>query len=297
MTDTAPPQPDAAADPEPSTPTMFAIVRLNTFDEHKLATATGELREFGRLHASQPGYAGSLTVALGEGRHLIVNLWDSERQASAGLSNLRAQVGRALQPLMTAPSQLIGAGPVTTDLSAAARTPSPSQTTEFPLPDGVWSVDPQRSEVGFAVKAMWGLQTVRGIFGAYDGSLNVRAGGATGKLTIKAASLDTGNNKRDQHLRSPDFFDVERHPRIMFTATAVTAREGALTVTGELVIGSSHVRLDIPVSVEPTVDGALRLDGQTTTPREAAGIAWNKLGMIRGDATLHAQLTLKHAIS
>ena len=121
MTDTASPEPDAAANPEPRVPTMFAIVRLNTFDEDKRATATGELREFGRLHTSQPGYAGSLTVALGDGRHLIVNLWDSERQASAGLSNLRAKVGRALQPLMTAPSQLIGAGPVTTDWSALTR--------------------------------------------------------------------------------------------------------------------------------------------------------------------------------
>jgi len=271
---------------------MFAIVRLNTFDEHKLATATGDLHEFGQLHASQPGYAGSLTVAMGEGRQLTVNLWDSEQQAAAALSNLRARVGRALGPLMTAPSQLIGAGLVTTDLSAAAIDTSPDESTELPLPDGVWSVDPQRSEIGFAVKAMWGLQTVRGLFGAYDGSLKVRAGSAAGELTINAASLDTGNNKRDQHLRSPDFFDVERHPRIVFTATTVTVRESALTVTGELAIGSSHTRLEIPVSVAPMADGALRLNGETTIPRDALGVAWNKLGMIRGEAMLHAQLTL-----
>jgi hypothetical protein len=106
----------------------------------------------------------------------------------------------------------------------------PAGTTELQLPDGVWSIDPQRSEIGFAVKEMWGLQTVRGVFGAYDGSLKVRAGGAAGELTIEAGSL--GHNKRDQHLRAPDFFDVERHPRIVFTATAVTLRDGGLTDHG-----------------------------------------------------------------
>lgn len=95
---------------------MFAIVRINSFDEHKLADATTDLRAFARLHASQPGYAGSVTVKLAEGRRLTVNLWDSELHAATGLSNLRAQVGRVLEPVMTAPSQLIGAGPVDTDL-------------------------------------------------------------------------------------------------------------------------------------------------------------------------------------
>jgi polyisoprenoid-binding protein YceI len=79
-------------------------------------------------------------------------------------------------------------------------------TTELPLPDGVWGVDPQRSEIGFAVKAVWGLQTVRGVFGAYGGSPKVRAGGATGELTIEAGSLDSGRDKRDQCLRSPGFW-------------------------------------------------------------------------------------------
>ena len=168
-------------------------------------------------------------------------------------------------------------------------------TAELPLRDGVWNVDPQRSEIGFAVTEMWGLRTVRGVFNAFDGSLKVRAGGATGELTIEAGSLDTGHDKRDRHLRSRVFFDVERHPRIVFTATEITARDGGLSVTGELAIGSSRVRLEFPVNVECMADGALRLDGKTTVSREAAGLAWNKLGMIRGDAMLRAQLTLEPA--
>lgn len=170
-------------------------------------------------------------------------------------------------------------------------------TTAPTLRDGLWSVDPQRSEIGFAVKEMWGLRTVRGVFGACGGSLEVRAGGVAGVLTIEAGSLDTANDRRDRHLRSPAFFDVERHPRIVFTATAVTARDGGLTVEGELAIGSSRVRLEIPVDVEQMAAGTLRLEGRTAVSRTATGLAWNKLGMIRGDALLHARLTLERAIA
>ena len=169
-------------------------------------------------------------------------------------------------------------------------------TTELQLPDGVWRVDDQHSEIGFAVKEMWGLRTVRGVFGAYDGDLTVSGDSVAGELTIEADSLETENNRRDQHLRSPAFFDVERHPRIVFALTAVSVRVGGLTAKGELAIGPTRVRLEIPVNAEEMTHGALRLEGRTTVSREAAGLAWNKLGMIRGDATLHAQLTLRRAI-
>ncbi|HUA47011.1 MAG TPA: YceI family protein [Solirubrobacteraceae bacterium] len=163
------------------------------------------------------------------------------------------------------------------------------------LPEGAWSVNPQRSEIGFAVKNFWGLQTVRGVFGAYDGRLMVGAGGAGGELTIEAGSLDTGHKKRDRHLRSADFFDVERYPRMVFTATGVAARNGALTVDGDLAVGSSRIRLEVPVTAEQAAGGELRLEGSATVSRQTAGMPWNKLGMIGGDAVLHAHLTLNRA--
>jgi polyisoprenoid-binding protein YceI len=167
--------------------------------------------------------------------------------------------------------------------------------TELSLPDGVWTVDRQRSEIGFAVRDMWGLRTVRGAFGAFDGRLTVRGGGATGELTIEADSLDTAQSRRDRHLRSPAFFDVARHPRIVFTATDVTPRASGLAVEGELVIGSSRVALEIPLEVEQLTDAALRIAGEAAVSRQAAGVDWNILGMIRGDALLHAELTLERA--
>jgi polyisoprenoid-binding protein YceI len=162
-----------------------------------------------------------------------------------------------------------------------------------PLPDGAWRVDRRRSEIGFAVKDLWGLRTVRGLFGAYDGSLEMRGGAGAGKVTIEADSLDTGNRRRDRHLRSPAFFDVERHPRIVFTATVVTVQHGGVRVAGELTIGSSQLPLEIPVRVERMAGGALGLAGDTTVSREEAGLDWNVLGMIRGDAALRARLALE----
>ncbi|MGO9498976.1 MAG: YceI family protein [Solirubrobacteraceae bacterium] len=179
------------------------------------------------------------------------------------------------------------------DLQAA--TDRRDHSPGLPLSDGVWTVDPQRSEIGFAVKALWGLHTVRGVFGAYDGTLTVQPGGTAGKLTIEAASLDTGHGKRDRHLRSPDFFDVEPHPQIVFTATSVTALQDGLTVEGELTIASTRLRLVVPVKVERMPDGATRLSGRTTVAREAAGMTWNRLGSVDGDAVLHADLTLTRA--
>ena len=122
--------------------------------------------------------------------------------------------------------------------------------------------------------------------------MTVRAGGAEGELGTDAGSIDTGNKRRDRHLRSPNFFDVERQPRIVFAATAATARDGILTVTGELATGSSRVPLEIPVSVEQVADGALCVEGKTTVSREALGLGWNMLGTIHRDAVLHARLTL-----
>jgi polyisoprenoid-binding protein YceI len=173
-----------------------------------------------------------------------------------------------------------------------ATTDRRDHSPELPLPDGVWIVDPQRSEIGFAVKALWGLHTVRGVFATYDGTLTVRAGGAEGKLAIEAASLDTGHRKRDRHLRSSDFFDVEPHPQILFNATSVTALQDGLTVEGGLTIASTRLRLAVPVKVERMPDGAPRLSGRTTVAREAACMTWNRLGSIGGDAVLHAHLTL-----
>ena len=91
---------------------MHGVVRLNTFDPSALAAAGERLREFDRSHAAQPGHLGHLLIDLGEGRRIAVNLWRSREDGDAALTALGPEVQRLLEPLMTAPSALLGAGPV-----------------------------------------------------------------------------------------------------------------------------------------------------------------------------------------
>ena len=77
---------------------------------------------------------------------------------------------------------------------------------------------------------------MRGTFSQFEGALEVRTDGAVGAVgAVAAGSLDTRLAARDRHLRSPDFFDVEQHPRITFSATDVeTGADGTVDVRGHL---------------------------------------------------------------
>ncbi len=89
---------------------MYAIVRENTFDPVRLAEAQEQLREFQALHSRQPGYSGTIVIDAGAGRQLSVNLWDSEHHATAALPAMVPVVRRLIEPLLSGPSRLIGAG-------------------------------------------------------------------------------------------------------------------------------------------------------------------------------------------
>src|SRR3954454_22337047 len=91
------------------------------------------------------------------------------------------------------------------------------------IAQGTWTIDPSHSSVEFQVKHM-GLATVKGFFSDFEGSLEV---GEDGQIsahgTVQTATLNPRNGQRDEHLRSPDFFDVERNPQLNFRSTAVEA--------------------------------------------------------------------------
>ena len=85
-----------------------------------------------------------------------------------------------------------------------------------------------------------GPRYANGHFTSYEGALQVEQTGAvTGALTVQAATLDTKNKKRDEHLRSADFFDVEQQPTIRFSPTAITPAPDGLTITGDLQVGAT----------------------------------------------------------
>ena len=97
---------------------------------------------------------------------------------------------------------------------------------------------------------MWGLLPVRGRFDRFDGSYDVGPDGTTIELTIDADSLDTGNAKRDEHLRSSDFFDVDDHAQVRFASTRVhQAGDGMLHVVGDLEVAGIVVPVEFAATV------------------------------------------------
>ena len=110
--------------------------------------------------------------------------------------------------------------------------------TATAVPTGTWNVDPAHSRVEFRVKHL-GISTVRGNFAGFEGTLelgedptSIRASG-----TVDVATVNTDETKRDDHLRSPDFFHAEEHPRIEFRSTAVKPLgDETFEITGDLTL-------------------------------------------------------------
>ncbi|MFJ2736849.1 MULTISPECIES: YceI family protein [unclassified Streptomyces] len=104
-------------------------------------------------------------------------------------------------------------------------------------PPGPWTIDPAHSSVA-AIAQHLGISSVRGRFTDFAGTVEIAPDDVTRsrvEAVIRAGSIDTGNDMRDGHLKSPDFLDVERHPQITYRSTGVTAAgSDRWTVHGEL---------------------------------------------------------------
>jgi polyisoprenoid-binding protein YceI len=115
-----------------------------------------------------------------------------------------------------------------------------------------WTIDTAHSSAGFSVKHLM-VSTVRGSFAGVAGTVAIDDKDVTKSkvdVTIDAKTIDTGNEKRDEHLRSADFFDVEKFPTITFKSTKVEAGDaGALKVTGDLTMHG--VTKPVTLAVEP----------------------------------------------
>jgi polyisoprenoid-binding protein YceI len=102
-----------------------------------------------------------------------------------------------------------------------------------------FAVDPVHSQMGFKVRHL--VAKTQGRFTDYQAVVTMDPADVAGTLklraTLQATSVDTGNEKRDNHLRSADFFEVEKHPEIRFQSTGVTAKDdGTFAVQGDLTI-------------------------------------------------------------
>jgi polyisoprenoid-binding protein YceI len=146
------------------------------------------------------------------------------------------------------------------------------------LAAGAWRLDPTRSSIEFHVPHFWGLVTVKGHFDSYQGRLDLRADPAI-ELTIDAASLQTGNRKRDQHLRSAAFFDAEHHPQLRFVSDSVALEGDTLRVRGNLSARNSSIPLELDAQMRQ-LDGELEVEAVTTAPHRQLGMTWSPLGVI-----------------
>jgi polyisoprenoid-binding protein YceI len=119
------------------------------------------------------------------------------------------------------------------------------------LKSGTWSVDQAHSKVGFAVKHM-GVSTVRGEFNEFEGTFEVGDELSTARAwgTVKAASVDTNQPQRDEHLRSADFFDAANHPELRFESKRIEATdEDTFTIVGELTMNGVTREIELEAEI------------------------------------------------
>ncbi len=165
------------------------------------------------------------------------------------------------------------------------------------VPSGTWTIDPVHSVANFSVRHMM-VGTFRGEFKEIDATLT------DGKLVgkIKVGSLEIKDEKLKGHLFSPDFFDLERYPEVIYESSSLTVDDGRLTSEGTLTIKGTTT----PVTASGRLAGPavtlgdvekIGLDLETTVDRETVGLEWNaplpKGGFALGkDVTISVTLEL-----
>jgi len=147
-----------------------------------------------------------------------------------------------------------------------------------------WKIDPSHSAIGFSVRHMVVSKT-RGRFTKWSGQIRfdpANPAASSVEVTIDPASIDTADAQRDAHLRSPDFFDVEKYPVASFRSTKVEDRGGdRYDITGDLTIHG----VTRPVVLDAVYEGSGKdpwggeragFIASTTIVRKDFGLEWNK---------------------
>lgn len=161
-------------------------------------------------------------------------------------------------------------------------------STQSALPGvaaGTWVIDPAHSAVGFAVRAL--MSRVRGRFTEFSGEIVVgeKAEESAVTATIDLSSVDTGNEMRDNHLQSKEYFDVEQHPKMTFASTGLRADGENWVLTGDLTIRDVTKAVEIELEFlgfDPTgMQGEPRIgfEGRTTILRSEFGVS---VGLVDG---------------
>jgi polyisoprenoid-binding protein YceI len=156
-----------------------------------------------------------------------------------------------------------------------------SATTLQQIPAGVYNVDPSHSNVGFEVRHM-GIATVRGRFGAFEGTIDASGDAPVLQGAVDVATIDTGDANRDGHLKGPEFFDAEQQPKITFHSTATeVSGGGSITLQGEITIKGITKPIELTGEIaengeDPWGNERIGLELQSAIDRRDFDLKWNQ---------------------
>jgi len=154
----------------------------------------------------------------------------------------------------------------------------PEQT----LPEtGTWSLDPAHSSIEFVARHLM-VTKVRGGFGSFTGTIEIADNPTESVIDIEVdmGSVTTGSADRDGHLLSPDFFDVENHPKMTFVSTSIIEKDDGYEVTGDLTVKgvTNPMTLDVDylgVMTDPWGNAKAAFSANGEVNREDWGLTWN----------------------
>src|SRR5712691_145406 len=169
---------------------------------------------------------------------------------------------------------------------------------------GTYTLDPAHTRIGFVARHAM-VTKVRGSFNEFEGSAvldGADPANSSAQVTISAASIDTRNAQRDEHLRGNDFLAMQEYPRITFVSTGVRqAGETTFEVTGDLTIKGVTNPITIPLTLEgaaqdPFGNQRVGFEGSVTINRKDYGITWNA-ALETGGVLVSDRVTLEFEIS
>jgi polyisoprenoid-binding protein YceI len=149
------------------------------------------------------------------------------------------------------------------------------------LTPGVWTIDPGHSHVGFVARHLM-VAKVRGSFGSFTGSVTIAEDRLQSSVqaSVDMASINTGDDSRDGHLKGNDFFDIENHPTMTFTSTAIRSDGDDYVMVGDLTLRGVTKAVEFEVEFEgvaadPWGNTKAGFTAEAEINRKDWGVEWN----------------------
>lgn len=158
---------------------------------------------------------------------------------------------------------------------------TPTKASDLSIAPGIWNIDPAHSAIEFTARHLV-VTKVRGSFSSFSASIEVAEDLTQSKISaeIDVASVSTGEQERDTHLKSADFFDVEKFPKMTFASTSITPAGDHFALAGDLTIHGTtrSINLDLEfngVSKDPWGNTRTGYTATGEISRKDFGMEWN----------------------